>query len=72
MVFWNIKFGKMKINLFKGVFMFILTESVNKSFLLMWGLYGILVISVDVHSYFTGIALLIIPTTNTKQNFTIA
>ena len=30
-----------------------------------------LVISVDVHSYFTGIALLIIPTTNTTQNFTI-
>ena len=31
-----------------------------------------LVISVDVRSYFTGIALLIIPTTNTTQNFTNA
>ena len=31
-----------------------------------------LVISVDVRSYFTGIALLIIPTTNTTQNITIA
>ena len=30
------------------------------------GVVCILVISVDVHSYFTGIALLIIPTTNTK------
>ena len=38
----------------------------------LWGLYVILVISVDVQSYFTGIALLIIPTTNTTQNFTIA
>ena len=38
----------------------------------MWGEYVILVISVDLHSYFTGIALLIIPTTNTTQNFTIA
>ena len=32
MAFWNIKFGKKKINLFKDVCM--LTESVNKSFLL--------------------------------------
>ena len=32
MAFWKIKFGKKKINLFKGVCM--LTESVNKSFLL--------------------------------------
>ena len=31
MAFWKIKFGKKKINLFKGVCM--LTESVNKSFL---------------------------------------
>ena len=33
MAFWKIKFGKKKINLFKGVCMFMLTESVNKSFL---------------------------------------
>ena len=32
MAFWKIRFGKKKINLFKGVCM--LTESVNKSFLL--------------------------------------
>ena len=32
MAFWKIKFGKKKINLFKGVCM--LTDSVNKSFLL--------------------------------------
>ena len=31
MAFWKIKFGKKKINLFKGVCM--LTESVNKSFI---------------------------------------
>ena len=30
MAFWKIKFGKKKINLFKGVCMFMLTESVNK------------------------------------------
>ena len=34
MAFWKIKFDKKKINLFKDVCMFILTESVNKSFLL--------------------------------------
>ena len=34
MAFWKIKFGKKKINLFKDVCMFMLTESVNKSFLL--------------------------------------
>ena len=34
MAFWKIKFGKKKINSFKGVCMFMLTESVNKSFLL--------------------------------------
>ena len=34
MAFQKIKFGKKKINLFKGVCMFMLTESVNKSFLL--------------------------------------
>ena len=34
MAFWKIKFGKKKMNLFKDVCMFILTESVNKSFLL--------------------------------------
>ena len=33
MAFWKIKFDKKKINLFKDVCMFILTESVNKSFL---------------------------------------
>ena len=32
MAFWKIKFGKKKINLFKDVCMFMLTESVNKSF----------------------------------------
>ena len=35
MAFWKIKFGKKKINLFKDVCM--LTESVNKSFLLTLG-----------------------------------
>ena len=34
MAFWKIKFGKKKINLFKDVCMLVLTESVNKSFLL--------------------------------------
>ena len=34
MAFWKIKFGKKKINLFKDVCMFMLTESANKSFLL--------------------------------------
>ena len=34
MAFWKIKFGKKKIKLFKDVCMFMLTESVNKSFLL--------------------------------------
>ena len=34
MTFWKIKFDKKKINLFKDVRMFMLTESVNKSFLL--------------------------------------
>ena len=34
MAFWKIKFGMEKINLFKGVCMFILTEFVNKLFLL--------------------------------------
>ena len=34
MAFWKIKFDKKKINLFKDVYMFMLTESVNKSFLL--------------------------------------
>ena len=33
MAFWKIKFGKKKINLFNDVCMFMLTESVNKSFL---------------------------------------
>ena len=32
MAFWIIKFGKKKINLFKGVCMFMITKSVNKSF----------------------------------------
>ena len=32
MAFWKIKFGKKKMNMFKDVCM--LTESVNKSFLL--------------------------------------
>ena len=34
MAFWKIKFDKKKIYLFKDVCMFMLTESVNKSFLL--------------------------------------
>ena len=34
MAFWKIKFGKKKIDLFKDVCMFMLTESVNKLFLL--------------------------------------
>ena len=42
MAFWKIKFGKKKINLFKGVCMFILTESVNKSFLLTLSSYRVL------------------------------
>ena len=33
MAFWKIKFGKKKINSFKDVCMFMLTESVNKSVL---------------------------------------
>ena len=33
MAFLKIKFGKKKIILFEGVCMFMLTESVNKSFL---------------------------------------
>ena len=42
MAFWKIKFGKKEINLFKGVCMFMLTESVNKSFLLTLSSYRIL------------------------------
>ena len=42
MAFWKIKFGKKKINLFKGVCMFMLTESVNKSFLLTLSSYRVL------------------------------
>ena len=34
MAFWKIKFDKVRINLLKDVCMFMLTESVNKSFLL--------------------------------------
>ena len=37
MAFWEMKFGKKKINLFKDVGMFMLTESVNKLFLLILG-----------------------------------
>ena len=40
MVFWKIKFGKKKINLLKGVCM--LTESVNKPFLLTLGSYRVI------------------------------
>ena len=40
MAFWKIKFGKKKINLFKGVCM--LTESVNQSFLLTLSSYRVL------------------------------
>ena len=40
MTFWKIKFGKKKINLFKDVCM--LTESVNKSFLLTLSSYLVL------------------------------
>ena len=40
MAFWKIKFGKKKINLFKGACM--LTESVNKSFLLTLSSYRVL------------------------------
>ena len=40
MAFWKIKFGKKKINLFKDVCM--LTESVNKSFLLTLSSYKVL------------------------------
>ena len=42
MAFWKIKFGKKKINLFKGVCMFMLTESVNKAFLLTLSSYLVL------------------------------
>ena len=42
MAFWKIKFGKKKINLFKDVCMFMLTESVNKSFLLTLSSYTVL------------------------------
>ena len=42
MAFWKIKFGKKKINLFKGVCMFMLTESGNKSFLLTLSSYMVL------------------------------
>ena len=42
MAFWKIKFGKKKINLFKGVCKFMLTESVNKSFLLTLSSYRVL------------------------------
>ena len=42
MAFWKIKFGKKKINLFEGVCMFMLTESVNKSFLLTLSSYRVL------------------------------
>ena len=41
MAFWEIKFGKKKINLFKGVCMFMLTESVNKSFLFTLSSYRV-------------------------------
>ena len=42
MAFWKIKFGKKKINLFKGVCMFMLMESINKSFLLTLSSYKVL------------------------------
>ena len=42
MTFWKIKFGKKKVNLFKCVCMFMLTESVNKSFLLTLSSYLVL------------------------------
>ena len=42
MAFWKIKFGKKKINLFKDVCMFMLTESVNMSFLLTLSSYLVL------------------------------
>ena len=42
MAFWKIKFSKKKINLFKGVCMFMLTECVNKSFLLKLSSYRVL------------------------------
>ena len=42
MAFWKIKFGKKKINLFKGVCMFMLKESVNKSSLLTLSSYKVL------------------------------
>ena len=49
-----------------------LCHDLNRMLLLsivVWGLYVCnLVGSVDVRSYFTGITLLIIPTTNTTQN----
>ena len=42
MAFWKIKFGKKKINLFKGVCMFMLTESINKLFILTLSSYRVL------------------------------
>ena len=42
MAFWKIKLDKKKINLFKDVCMFLLTESVNKSFLLTLSSYRVL------------------------------
>ena len=42
MAFWKIKFSKKKVNLFKGVCMFMLTDSVNKSFLLTLTSYRVL------------------------------
>ena len=42
MAFWKIKFDKKKINLFKGVCMFMLMESVNKPFLLTLSSYRVL------------------------------
>ena len=42
MAFWKIKFDKRKINLFKDMCMFMLTESVNKSFLLTLSLKRVL------------------------------
>ena len=44
MAFWKMKFGKKKINLFKGVCMFMLMESVNKSFLLTLSSYLVLLL----------------------------
>ena len=42
MAFWKIKFGKKKKNVFKHVCMFMLTESVDKSFLLTLSSYRVL------------------------------